>query len=241
MLLQTRGIILRAIPFNDVNAIIHVYTESFGRVAYLSARRRGKRTSVSKALYMPFSALEMEVEHKPKRELQRIRETRPAFTQVDTFRNPIKNILALFIAEIIYRIIRNTEPDKALSNFLFHSAEALELTDKGLANYHIAFLSQLPTYLGFRPNFDGYTPNSCFDLAEGNLTSYPSARPNCLSIADTQTMHRLLKINYRNMGIYSFSRKDRINIIEKTLLYYHHHQPDFGKIKSLDILQTLFN
>ena len=38
-----------------------MYTEAFGRASYLVARSRGKKSSVSKALFMPLSVVEMEV------------------------------------------------------------------------------------------------------------------------------------------------------------------------------------
>ena len=72
MLCKTRGIVLHAIPYNDKYSIIYMYTEAFGRTSYLVARSRGKKSPVSRALFMPFSVLEMEVEHLNKRDLHRI-------------------------------------------------------------------------------------------------------------------------------------------------------------------------
>ena len=80
-----------------------MYTEAFGRASYLVARSRGKKSSVSKALFMPLSVVEMEVEHLNKRDLHRIRETKLCYPLTDVFCNPVKNILALFLSEILLR------------------------------------------------------------------------------------------------------------------------------------------
>ena len=59
MLCKTRGIVLHSIPYNDKYSIIYMYTEAFGRASYLVARSRGKKSSVSKALFMPLSVVEI--------------------------------------------------------------------------------------------------------------------------------------------------------------------------------------
>ena len=85
MLCKTRGIVLHSIPYNDKYSIIYMYTEAFGRASYLVARSRGKKSSVSKALFMPLSVVEMEVEHLNKRDLHRIRETKLCYPLTDVF------------------------------------------------------------------------------------------------------------------------------------------------------------
>ena len=57
MLCKTRGIVLHSIPYNDKYSIIYMYTEAFGRASYLVARSRGKKSSVSIALFMPLSVV----------------------------------------------------------------------------------------------------------------------------------------------------------------------------------------
>ena len=140
MLCKTRGIVLHSIPYNDKYSIIYMYTEAFGRASYLVARSRGKKSSVSKALFMPLSVVEMEVEHLNKRDLHRIRETKLCYPLTEVFCNPVKNILALFLSEILFRVVKETEPDSRLFEYLFESIQLLELSDKGVANFHLVFL-----------------------------------------------------------------------------------------------------
>ena len=102
MLCKTRGIVLHSIPYNDKYSIIYMYTEAFGRASYLVARSRGKKSSVSKALFMPLSVVEMEVEHLNKRDLHRIRETKLCYPLTEVFCNPVKNVLALFLSEVLF-------------------------------------------------------------------------------------------------------------------------------------------
>ena len=121
MLCKTRGIVLHAIPYNDKYSIIYMYTEAFGRTSYLVARSRGKKSPVSRALFMPLSVLEMEVEHLNKRDLHRIRETKLCYPLTEVFCNPVKNVLALFLAEVLFRVVKDTEPDQRLFDYLYES------------------------------------------------------------------------------------------------------------------------
>ena len=102
MLCKTRGIVLHTIPYNDKYSIIYMYTEAFGRASYLVSRSRGKKSTVSKALFIPLSVLEMEVEHLNKRDLHRIKETRICFPLNDVCCDPVKNVLALFLSEVLF-------------------------------------------------------------------------------------------------------------------------------------------
>ena len=231
MLCKTRGIVLHSIPYNDKYSIIYMYTEAFGRASYLVARSRGKKSSVSKALFMPLSVVEMEVEHLNKRDLHRIRETKLCYPLTEVFCNPVKNILALFLSEILFRVVKETEPDPRLFEYLFESIQLLELSDKGVANYH----------LGIYPNVESYVAGSCFDMLNGVFVDRIPMHRHYLNRQESVVFVRLLKISFENMSLYSFSRQDRVSVINRILEYYRLHLPDFPEIKSLSVMQSLFD
>lgn len=241
MLSKTRGIVLHSIPYNDTYSIIHMYTEAFGRVAYLVARSRGKKTNISKALFMPLSVIEMEVEHQNKRDLHRIRETKQCYPLTQLSADPVKNALALFIAEVLYRIVKDTEPDARLFDYLYRSIHMLELAEDGVANFHLVFLLHLLSYLGIYPNVDSYIEGYYFDMQNGVFADYPPLHRHYLSREESKIFARLFKISYENMSLYAFSRQDRVNILNHILTYYRIHLPEIPEIKSVSIMQTLFD
>ena len=241
MLSTTRGIILHATPYNDNYAIVHVYTESFGRTSYLVARHRRRKTKVSFALFMPLSVVEMEVEHLKTREIQRIKEARICYPLTSIPAHPVKNTIALFLAEALYRIIHAREADPKLFDYLCNSIRYLEILEQGIANFHLVFLIHLTRYLGIFPNAESYTSGVFFDLLNGVFTLQPPDHPHYLDREESVIFSRLLRLNYENMAIHSFSRKERTTIINHTLDYYRLHYTDFGEIKSLAVIQSLFN
>ncbi|GHT35206.1 DNA repair protein RecO [Bacteroidia bacterium] len=241
MLSKTRGIVLHSFPYNDTYSIIHLYTEAFGRVAYMVACSRGKKSSVSKALFMPLSILDMEVDHKNNRDLHRIRETKLCYPLSRIFTDPIKNVLSMFLSEILFRVVRETEPDPRLFDFLNRSILILEEADEGVANFHLVFLLHLLVYLGFTPNAESYKDGSYFDMLNGVFSERPPLHHHFLSIDESKFFARFLRITYENMSLYAFSRHDRVNILQQIITYYRLHLPEFPEIKSLGILQSLFD
>jgi DNA repair protein RecO (recombination protein O) len=217
-----------------------MYTEAFGRASYLVARNRGKKTTVSKALFLPLSVVEMEVEHQNKRDLHRIRETRQCYPLNRLFADPVKNALALFIAEVLFRVVKDTEPDARLFDYLYHSIHLLESTEDGIANFHVVFLLHLLRYLGIFPNTDSYAEGYYFDMQNGIFTGREPLHRHYLNKEESRIFARLFKISYENMSLYAFSRHDRVNILNRILTYYRIHLPEIPEIKSLSILQALF-
>lgn len=241
MLSKTRGIVLHTIPYNDKYSIVYTYTEAFGRVSYLVARSRGKKSPVSRALFMPLSVLEMEVEHLNKRDLQRIREAKLCFPLSGLLTDPVKNVLALFLAEVLFRVVKETEPDPRLFDYLSRSIRLLEYADKGIANYHLVFLLGLLQYMGIFPNVDSYREGSYFNMLDGEFTDRIPLHRHYLNREESAFFARLLRISFENMSLYVFSRRERVDIIHHILAYYRLHLPDFTEIKSLPILQSLFD
>jgi DNA repair protein RecO (recombination protein O) len=204
-------------------------------------RSRGRKTMVSRALFMPLSVIEMEVEHLNTRDIQRIRETKICFPQVSIPSHPVKNVISLFLAEVLYRALRTKEPDASLFNYLHDSIQWLEFLDEGVANFHLVFLIHLVHYLGVFPNAESYRPGSYFDLMNGVFIAQSPGHPHYLSGEESIIFYRLLRMNFQNMAVYSFSRHERSNIIHRILEYYRLHLSDFPEIKSLPVMQSLFD
>lgn len=240
MLGKTRAIVLHSIPYNDTYTIIYMYTEAFGRASYLVARSRGKKTNVSKALFMPLSVVEMEVDHQNRRDLHRIRETKQCFPLSHLYTDPVKNVLALFLSEVLFRVVKEQEPDPRLFDFLCRSIGILDVAEQGVANFHLVFLLHLLNYLGIYPNLESYAEGYYFDMQSGVFTDRPPLHRNYLNREESKIFSRLSKISYENMSLYAFSRRERVQIIERILAYYRLHLPEIPEIKSISVLQDLF-
>jgi DNA repair protein RecO (recombination protein O) len=191
---------------------------------------------------MPLSILEMEVEHHKTREIQRMKEVRIDFPLTCIHAHPIKNTITLFLAEILYRIIQTKEADPKLFEYIYHSIRHLEILDQGIANFHLVFMIHLTRHLGIYPNAESHnTPGSFFDLLNGVFLTHIPDHPHYLNKEESIIFSRLLRMNYENMALYAFSRKDRTMIVQHILSYYRLHAIDFPEIKSHAVMQSLFD
>lgn len=241
MLHKTRGIVLNHIKYSETSIIVTIYTEMFGRQAYIINGVRGKKSKIKANLFQPLFLLDMEVYHKPKRDLQRAKEIQNASIFSTIPYDLKKSTIAIFIAEILYKTIQEHEPNADLFNYLFNSIQLLDFKEKGIANFHIYFLLHLTKYLGFFPDNNYSEKYSYFDLKAGNfvqikpmhfsfLDKEPSAFLNqMLTFSDNQ--HENLHIHY----------KERIQILEKVLEYYALHNEGLSSVKSLEILKEVFH
>ena len=218
-----------------------MYTEAFGRASYLVSRTRRKRGGLSKALFAPLTVWELEVDHQPKRELHRIKEAHACFPLTDVAGDPVKSMLALFLSEVLFRVVREQESDLRLFQYLYESIHLLEYADKGIANFHLVFLLGLLQPLGIFPNVEAYHPGDYFDMLNGLFTDALPLHSHFLNESDSAVFVRLLRIGFDNMALFGFSRQDRHVILQYILAYYRLHLPDFPEIKSLSILQSLFD
>jgi len=241
MLLKTKGIILHSLPYGERQTIINAYTEEFGRVAYIIYGTHAKRSKLSYALLTPLSIFNLEVEHFNTHDLQRIHEAKREFVPTQIQYHPFKNAIALFLAEMLYRILQEAGPNRPLFDFLCRSIHWLDVAEAGIANFHLAFLMQLSTFLGIHPDATSYRPDRLFDLQEGVFTDTSPNHTNCLDRTESAAFNSLLRISYENMGLYTFTRNERTAIIRHIIDYYRLHLFDFPEIRSLAVMQEIFN
>jgi DNA repair protein RecO (recombination protein O) len=195
-------------------------------------------------VFMPLAIHSIEIEPSNRRNnssIMRIRETKLETPLQSISSNPVKITISLFLSEIILRTISEGEPDPSLFHFLRHTVYTLENAASGIANFHLAFLIRLLDHLGLSPRISSYLEDSRFDMLEGLFTHNPFIPVCSLTIDESKILYTLLRINYRNMSRFTFSRRDRMIILSKTIEYYRIHLPHIPEIKSLAVLQEIFN
>lgn len=241
MLHKTNGIVLHTTKFNDKMLLVHVLTEEFGRVTYGIAPGSSRKGSRKSAFFQPFSILEMEVEHKAGRDIHRIKECKPRFPLTNIQFEPVKISVSLFLAGFLSRTLKDRYPNKLLFDFVSDSIRILDLSTKGIANFHLVFLFKLTRFLGFYPNTEQASSDTCFDMMNGVFVSERPFHAHYLLPADTRVFQLLMRMNYENMHLFSFSRKDRVAVIERIIEYYRLHLTEFSASDSLEILKELFD
>lgn len=240
MQVKTTGIVLHSIKHTDSTSIITIYTQQFGRVSYMVHGAHKKKSVVRASFLQPLSLVELDVFHTPGKDIQRIKDIRmlQVFTSIPF--DPVKNSLALFISEVLFRTLRQTEPDDSLFLFLENSILQLDYCETGIANFHLVFLLKLTRYLGFEPNNDEEDAKY-FDLMNGVFLHERPLHTHYLLPEISTLFIKVLEADYSNMQELTFSRAVRVKLLESLTEYYRLHIPEFHGLHSLAVLQSLFD
>lgn len=245
MLHKTKGLVLRSVKYGDTSLIVSIYTELFGLQSYMV---NGVRTASGKQpyranMFQPSSLLDLVVYHNERNQMQRIREFRWAVVYQNLYQNIHKNSIALFMAEVIQKCL--TEPEANPDLYLFLEDAFIHLdasTGLSTANYPLYFLTHLAHFFGFRlnDNFSGDEP--FLDLVEGCFTAERPLHAFVVEPPLSGVVSDLLRILHPDsLHELPLNREQRKILLESLLDFYAYHQPGFGTLRSLTVLQALYD
>lgn len=240
MLCKTRGLTLHYIKYSDSSVIACVYTEFAGRKSFIINNVRGKNSATSIGLFQPLTILEMDIYYREKKELQRIKEAR-IITPLQNIPFDIrKNTIALFLAEVLYKTLREEIGNEPLFGFLLNSIQLLDCNTRGTANFHLLFLLELSKYLGFYPLQNYSDENPIFDMLNGKFVSLLPVHPYYLDKTYSLMLNDLMKLSFTTIYSMELNHTQRFELLSKILEYYYLHLEGIGKIKSLEVLKEIF-
>ena len=224
MQIKTKAIVLKYIKYTDNSIIAYLFTQQSGKQSFIIKGIRGKKSKIKINLFHPFSLLEIETVQKAKNNIYSIKEAKPLVVLNNINTDIAKSSIAFFITEIIYKILKDEEIDKDLYNFIEDFILKLEDAEN-ISNYHLIFLIRLTSFLGFLPNIDEikteFNKNYSFDY--------------------TSIFETILTTNEYNIELLGIDKSNRTELLQLILNYYSLHIPNFTEIKSLSILQEVFN
>ena len=241
MIQKTRGIVLHFIKYSETSVIATIYTEKFGRQSFLIKGVRGKKSNIKANILQPLYLLEMEVYNKPNRDLQSIKEVRNAFVFSSIPHDIRKSSISLFIAEILYKTIREQEANAGLFDFLYHNIQLLDLKTEGIPNFHLYFLLQLSKYLGFYPTNNYSLDKTYFDLQNGYFVASKPVHSYYVNPETSQNLSKILLFSDNQHAEVTLSYNQRITLLDKIVDYYYLHIEGLTNIKSLAILKEVFH
>ena len=242
MIQKMTGIVLHVLKYNDTSNIVDIYTEQVGRASFLVKIPRSRKSNVRNVLFQPLAFVEIEADVRPVSSLHRIQEVKSSFPFRSLPYHPYKSSIGMFLAEFLYRALREEGENAALFAYLRHSILWLdECEGKSFANFHLVFLMRLSRFLGLYPNVDDYTDGCYFDMLNACFTpSFPMSG-SFLKPDEAGRIRLLLRMNYETMHLFGMSRGERNRCLTVINDYYRLHIPDFPVLKSIDVLKELFD
>lgn len=240
MEVKTRAIVLQTIKYGDSQLIVDFFTEKLGRVPFMVKIPKSSKARMKRQLFQPLMVLNLEYEHRPKVNLQHLKDVTIAFPFVDLPFSPVKLAMSMFLAELLGLATKNEQANIPLYTFMEESIRWLDQAKDGYANFHIVFMLRLTFFLGFSPNLESGETGDYFDLEDGCFVSHVPTHTHYLNKEDSLRMVGLFRLSYETMHLYTMSRLDRNRCVEVILEYYKIHVPGFPELKSFSVLRELF-
>jgi len=246
MLHNTKGIVLRSIKYGETSVIVSIYTELFGIQSYLinGVRKSSKRSAGNAASFQPAALLDLVVYHNDLKQLQRVREFGWSYLYEHVFFDVRKNAVSLYMVELLQKCFKQPEQNEALYNFIEDAFIHLDRAEEVVVgNFALYFSLHLAGFFGFRieDNY-GQQKNNILDLQEGLFTSIPPSHPHYIEGLLAETTSQLLKTmqpgELKQIRLNQSTRRQLLQAYED---YYALHLPEFGRLKSLPVLQELLS
>ena len=240
MLTKTQAIVLHAIKYGETRLIVDMFTKVFGRQAFIVSIPKTPKGKVKKQFFQPLTILEIETDIRPRQQLQKLHDVRLAAPFASIPFEADKLAISLFVAEFLYYALRSEQRNELLYEYLENSIVWLDGQQSSFANFHLVFLLRLTRFLGFYPNLDDYKDGDYFDLRESVFMPMPPVHRDFLHPEEAQKVQLMMRMDFPTMHLFRMSHQERNRLLEVSLKYYRLHLPDFPEMKSIEVLQALY-
>lgn len=212
---RTEAIVLGTTKTGEKSVVVHCLTNEWGR--------RGFICSVSKSstmtLFLPLNIINGEVTENPKSDLWRIKNIMAEHPLNGIRSNMSKTGICLFMSEVLYRVVREGAMEYGLFDWCRQSILTLNALENDFSNYHLRFLLEFASALGFAPTIK--------DLAPFAGEYYTD-------------IERLLNADFGSFMLTPLNGERRTNIAERLLRYIGFHTETNINIRSLAVLREVF-
>lgn len=237
----TKAIILRSVKYGETSLIITAYTELFGLQSYIvQGVRAATKKGAGKANYFqPGAILELVVYHNELKHLQHIKEFKWSYLYNRVMSDVIKNCVLLYMIELLQKCIKQPESNPDLFYFAEEVLKHLDAADETeTAGLSIYFALHLATFFGFQLNDEQQLP--VLDLQEGKFTDLYPQHVYYVDGKTASLIFELLKVMQpAELREVPMNHLQRRAILEALETFYALHLLEFGKMKTLQVLQTV--
>ena len=240
MLTKTKAIVLHSLKYGETRLIVDMFTRSHGRLSFIVKIPKSSKSKMKKQLFQPLTLLEIEADVRQKVQLQKLSDVRLAVPFLSIPFNPHKLSISLFVAEFLYYALRSEQHNELMFDYMENSILWLDGQDTHYANFHLVFLMRLSRFLGFYPNLDDYKVGDYFDLRESVFLSSPPVHHDFLHPEEAEKVQLMMRMDFPTMHLFRMSHQERNRLLEVSLTYYRLHLPDFPEMKSVSVLQELY-
>ena len=134
--------------------------------------------------------------------------------------NLYKASISMFMAEVLFRVLRDGANEEGLYDWCIRKILLLDAMDGNFSNFHLLFLLELTSVLGFRPEFSDLAP--------------------FVSEENAAVAENLMRLPFEEAMLVPMTGAVRSDLIESFLSYMEIHLEYPLNIRSASVLKDLF-
>jgi DNA repair protein RecO (recombination protein O) len=241
LIIKTRGIVVRAIKYSETSLIVDVLTEAVGLRTYIVSGVRQTKAKFGAALLQVPSLIDLVAyEGDDAAKMQRVKELRAAYIFQKIPFDIQRGAMALFMAEVLRRSIREHDAVPELFAFVFDSFLLLDQTSLPIQNFHLSFLVKLSDFFGFSPFWSEDTGGGAiFDLKDGRFTHDTVGHTYFMTLEQSELFRQLLNTAFLDFHTLPFNRQQRQTMLQDLLTFFQLHIEGMAAVQSHKILQDV--
>jgi DNA repair protein RecO (recombination protein O) len=241
MLEKASGILLHTTNYSDSSVIVKVYSSRFGLQSYMVSGVHGKRTKNKASVLQPMNIVEFIATGGEKSKMKRITEIGLLHPYTSIPYDITKSTIVMFLNELLFRSLKDDEPNGDLFEYLKNALLILDLRPEGYSNFHLCFALQLSRFLGFYPRGNYSPDHTWFDLRDGTFVASRPSHALCMENEDSRLFDLLLHTNFEDMDQLNISRGQRKKLLRNIVFFYRLHIPSFGEMRSTEVLEEIIS
>lgn len=236
-MIKTRGIVFRHTRYKESSLILDIFTEEAGLQSFIANGVFSKSNQRLTAALQPMNIVELVAYYNEQKELHRLKEVCISVMYQKIPFDIKRSAMGLFLLEVSRKSIRSHHANLELFHFIKNAFEEIDQTDNFNPNFHLEFLIQLMSYLGFQPQ-NNYSSNmSCFDMVNGVFTTYRGEANYHLSEGASKIFSEML--SGQSFGHLFQNSQQRRQMLHALILYYQLHLENFGQVKSMEVFHEI--
>ena len=217
--------------FGENSIVLHTLSAEYGRHGFLV--KVSPKTAM--ALFLPLNILQAEVTENPKSDLWFARNF-VSVTPLNGIRSNIhKNTMTLFMSEVLYRVVKDQTNEDGLADWLKGQILTLDALQSDFANFHLLFLLNLCSALGFDPDTAGLAP-----FVTSSNCHPDNCHPERSEGSNLPAIDSLIKLPFAEALLIPLSGADRNAIAESILRYIEFHTESAVNVRSLAVLREIY-
>jgi DNA repair protein RecO (recombination protein O) len=240
MIRKTRGIVLHTTRYGESSLVVQCFTEQAGRQTFMVKGVRKSKKQNRSNLFQPLFILDFEIYHKDSREIQLVKEVTRAIPLNSIPFDITKSTQAIFMAEVVYRVVREEEPNPVLAHFLINTIQYLDTLEVASPDFHIIFMFQLSKHLGFYPTNNFGEGRIFFNLSSGQFKTDFGDPENDLDRESSELWSLYIRSDIQSVKDEGLNGTQRKLTLDNLARFYKLHVTGMGEIRSLEILHAYF-